>query len=64
MNTLYGPNGAMCCECAKWQKCLVHFIPEWSTMKVIQTFKNEPFLKGGTFKMVKCEEYIKEEKHD
>lgn len=60
MEQLYGPNGEMCCECAKWEDCLVTFTPEWSTMKVIKTSKNEPLLEGKTFKMVKCGEYIKE----
>lgn len=60
MNDLYGPNGAMCCECLKWGGCLVSFIPEWNRMKVINTFKNEPYIGGGTFKMVKCEDYTKE----
>ena len=59
-DVLHGPNGMMCVECCKWDDCLKTFTPLWRDMKVIQTYKNEPFLNGGTFKVVKCDLYKKE----
>lgn len=51
---LYGPKGLMCCECAKWDECLVDFFPDFSTMKVIMFYKEDDF------KEVKCSFYEKE----
>lgn len=55
---LYGPRGAMCCECANWDDCLVQFFPDFKSMKVIMLHKDECFME------VRCDMYQKEQAKD